>query len=391
MARTIPAVKTPLNATPLNVGIDGQPLYGLTYASEPLGFGWAQLDFGQKIGPHGRYTIERKLGWGTNSSTWLARDTMAQRFVAVKVTTSFATDMDRKNLVWEADALNAVSHLPLSPHCIRVLESHFTLPGKGLSGDNHLCFVTPVYGGDVESLWSAIEALPTPVAKRILLHLLRGIAHVHSRGFVHADIKMSNIFFDTVLSTHDIEKFLATDPPRRHDPENSPWGIMQSAVSQPLPMISSDQAQRANFLLGDLGCAQPSRLRDGSTANYVLYRAPEVWMNGEWDKPADIWAFGCLVRYTTGDWFMGKQLSSLPGAVRYFKNENGYSNFISDKEVVFEDDPFDYCIARVTNRFTDSQELEIGALMKRCLRLVPEDRATAEDLLTDAWFSDVAA
>ncbi len=31
------------------------------------------LDFGEKIGPKERYTIERKLGWGMHSSTWLKR------------------------------------------------------------------------------------------------------------------------------------------------------------------------------------------------------------------------------------------------------------------------------------------------------------------------------
>lgn len=38
------------------------------------GYGWAQFEFGERIGPNLRYTIARKLGWGMHSSTWLARD-----------------------------------------------------------------------------------------------------------------------------------------------------------------------------------------------------------------------------------------------------------------------------------------------------------------------------
>lgn len=63
-----------------SVDPDGNKVVDLTFASEALGmpaaqgYGWAQLNFGEHIGPGNRYTITRKLGWGMHSSTWLARD-----------------------------------------------------------------------------------------------------------------------------------------------------------------------------------------------------------------------------------------------------------------------------------------------------------------------------
>lgn len=57
-----------------------------TFIEEPLGlteeqsYGFPQLEFGQRIGPtnlattQGRYKIARKLGFGRNSSVWLAHD-----------------------------------------------------------------------------------------------------------------------------------------------------------------------------------------------------------------------------------------------------------------------------------------------------------------------------
>uniref|UniRef100_A0A0W0GAV0 Putative kinase-like protein n=1 Tax=Moniliophthora roreri TaxID=221103 RepID=A0A0W0GAV0_MONRR len=131
-----------------------------------MGYGWANLDFGQKIGPDGRYTIERKLGWGMHSSTWLSRDNSDCSFVAIKVCTAHMLENDRKNLLWESDALRAVSIKPTSPHSIRLL-SDFTFSDE--SGD-HLCFVTPLYAGDVSALIAArgIERrLSLPLAKRI--------------------------------------------------------------------------------------------------------------------------------------------------------------------------------------------------------------------------------
>jgi hypothetical protein len=44
----------------------------LTFVEEPLGlradqgYGYLQVDFGQRIGPSDRYEILRKLGWGLN-------------------------------------------------------------------------------------------------------------------------------------------------------------------------------------------------------------------------------------------------------------------------------------------------------------------------------------
>ena len=62
---------------------EGKQVVDLTFASEPLGmpapdgYGWPQIDFGQRVGKEERYTIVRKLGWGMHSSTWLARDNLS--------------------------------------------------------------------------------------------------------------------------------------------------------------------------------------------------------------------------------------------------------------------------------------------------------------------------
>ncbi|KAF8150252.1 hypothetical protein B0H34DRAFT_826717 [Crassisporium funariophilum] len=48
----------------------------------------------------------------------------------------------------------------------------------------------------------------------------------------------NNIFFDTGMSTTNIEKLLASEPACWHPPEASHDGIVQVAVSQPLPVPS---------------------------------------------------------------------------------------------------------------------------------------------------------
>lgn len=96
--------------------------------------------------------------------------------------------------------------------------------------------------------------LPLPLAKRVALHLLRGIAHTHGHGVVHTDLKLDNILFSTTMTADDIEAWVANEPSLRHAPETSHDGMVQATVSQQLPMISVEEAMRATYVLADFGC-----------------------------------------------------------------------------------------------------------------------------------------
>jgi serine/threonine protein kinase len=118
-----------------------------------------------------------------------------------------------------------------------------------------MCLVTQLLGGDVKTLYEARngKCFPLPLAKRILLHVLRGIAHAHRSGVVHTDLKHDNIFFDSRMSTTEIEKLVASEPALRHPPETSCDGIVQVAVSQPLPVPALEEAMKCTFVVADFG------------------------------------------------------------------------------------------------------------------------------------------
>ncbi|KAJ7761461.1 kinase-like protein [Mycena olivaceomarginata] len=357
----------------LSVDPEGKTVVDLTFASEALGmpaaqgYGWAQFEFGDSVGIDQRYTILRKLGWGMHSSTWLARD---------KALTGHMTEMNEKAVSWEAEALRLLSARPPSPHCVRLLDE-FTIPGRGSAG-SHLCFVLPIYGGDVKALSdSRKNPFDLPTAKRIILHLLLGIAHAHSRGV-----------------TSDLERWMEEDPSRRHPPEMSQDGIVQAAVSQPLPMISDELARRATYVLSDFGCALPSQLHDDRPITTLPLRAPESFLGGQWDTPADIWSFGSarsfelvvsrsssstrsknmlyqMILLTGEESFRAAQLSVCPLAGEYLN----VACQLKKEPTVFHW-PLEDMISRHGKTIT---------LMRRCLRLNPDDRATAEELLQDPW------
>ncbi|EJD48978.1 kinase-like protein [Auricularia subglabra TFB-10046 SS5] len=277
----------------------------------------------------------------------------------------------------------------------------------------------PLYGGDVKALRKAEDApFALPLAKRILLHLVRALAHAHSRNVIHTDIKKDNIFFTTSLSSADIERLLAEDPSRYHAPENSLEGQVQAAVSQPLPVISRDDALRATFLLADFGLSQPVLLHPPCTITAAPLRAPEVFLGAHWDAPADIWSLGVLAydlitshglfKYQvnskwdltedenmlyqmmclTGEDFEPPQLQASPLAPEFFTAQCEPSCVLLKKKPQLVHFLFDNSVPAYGN--VDKADVPaIASFLRRCLRLDPHKRATAQDLLSDPLFADV--
>ncbi|KAJ7777040.1 kinase-like protein [Mycena metata] len=380
------------------------------------GYGWAQLEFGDSVGDDQEYTILRKLGWGMHASTWLARDRIGNGFVAIKALTGHITQMNEKGLCCEAQfrILSGRSKDPaLWPqrHCVRLLDE-FVLPGRGSAG-SHVCFVMPVYGGDVKALVASRKThLELPTAKRIGLHLLRGITFAHDHRLVHTDLKHDNIFFTTELQTADIERWLEADPSRRHEPESSYDGTVRAALSQPLPMITDELARRATYVLSDFGCGVLSDLHDDRTITTPPLRAPESFLGGKWDTPADIWSFGCLAfelvvnnslfKYRTNEkWkltedenilyqmllvtsdegFEPEQLTAWPRSGEFFSEDCN----LQKKPTVFQW-PLDHIISTGNPAISPADVTALANLMYRCLRLNPANRPTAKELLEDPWF-----
>ena len=192
-------------------------------------------------------------------------------YVAIKALKGYSTDLMQRHITWELDALGLVTSRPppigfASTHCTRLL-SHFMHTGKDQDGD-HLCLVTEIFGGDVKSLQvNANSVLPLLLAKRILLHTLRGIAHMHSCNIIHTDLKHDNIMFDAgPLTNDDFAAILEADPPQRHPPEESWNCTVQAAVSQPLPLPSLSEAMSRTYMVSDFGsgeryfCPPPTKI-----------------------------------------------------------------------------------------------------------------------------------
>lgn len=143
--------------------------------------GYHPVAIGDNLG--GRYHVLNKLGHGSYSTVWLARDDTLQRLVAVKVCTAEASPRESETMLLlkklsKADGDNDGGAM------IPTLLNAFCVDGPN---GTHACLVTDV------ARCSVIEAkrrgsyapLMLPVARAIAAQLILAVAYLHSKGLVH--------------------------------------------------------------------------------------------------------------------------------------------------------------------------------------------------------------
>ena len=125
-----------------------------------------------------RYHIVDKLGHGSFSTIWLARDEKAERYVALKICTA-----DSENQ--ETDILRDLSHIsfleePGWSMIPRVYEQFESLSPNG----RHQCYVTSAARCSLAKI-TEFSMFQTEVARKLIAQLIVAVAYIHSRGIVH--------------------------------------------------------------------------------------------------------------------------------------------------------------------------------------------------------------
>ncbi len=133
----------------------------------------------------GKYDIVRPLGKGSMGIVYLAKDSMLDREVALKVMVSnIAEDPGLKmRFEREAKAVAKLSH----PNVVNVFD-------LGYHTDGSPFMAMELLRGD--DLQKTMRLGPMPLDRKvsIIVQVLVGLAHAHQAGIVHRDIKPANIF-----------------------------------------------------------------------------------------------------------------------------------------------------------------------------------------------------
>ena len=130
-----------------------------------------------------RYAVERELGSGGMATVYLARDVKHDRLVAIKVLhPDLAASLGAERFLREIRVTAKLSH----PHILPLYDSG--------EADGLLYYVMPFVEG--ESLGSKLERekqLSIKETVQITREVAEALAHAHSYGLVHRDIKPDNI------------------------------------------------------------------------------------------------------------------------------------------------------------------------------------------------------
>jgi eukaryotic-like serine/threonine-protein kinase len=132
----------------------------------------------------GRYRLQRVLGHGGMASVYLAQDSALERTVAIKVVSeAFAADVDaRRRLVREARLAARLSH----PNIVRIYDIEAV-------DERPYLVLEHVDGPTLAEELGRRGRLPPAEVARIGRQVSAGLAHAHTAGLVHRDVKSRNL------------------------------------------------------------------------------------------------------------------------------------------------------------------------------------------------------
>jgi serine/threonine-protein kinase len=189
----------------------------------------------------GRYELDRQLGRGGAATVWLARDTLLERPVAVKILTEGLIE-DRAWIARfkrEARVAAGLQH----PNLVSIYDFE-------AEAERPYLVMAYLSGG---SLAQRLANGGCPDLERLAGDVLRALAHIHGAGIIHRDVKPGNVLLD----------------PDGH------------------------------ACLSDFGVARPEDAtaitQAGEVPGTARYMAPELWRGAVADERSDLYACGVLL------------------------------------------------------------------------------------------------
>ena len=134
---------------------------------------------------HDRYHIVHKLGHGTYSTIWLARDQRRNIYVAIKIMLADSASEESHILRLLTSTAREEITCP-GKHSVPTVLAEFTTHGPN---GEHRCLVTAPARMSIadakNSAFAFSRLFQLPVARVLVAQLVQLVAHLHSRGIVH--------------------------------------------------------------------------------------------------------------------------------------------------------------------------------------------------------------
>ncbi|SCV05872.1 LANO_0H17040g1_1 [Lachancea nothofagi CBS 11611] len=201
---------------------------------------------------HGRYILVRKLGWGHFSTVWLARDTVTNAHVAMKVVRSdkvyTEAALDEIKLLRRVSTRNGSveGFYDASKHILNLLDSfnHSGPNGK------HVVMVFEVLGENLLALIKKYEhrGIPVMYVKQIAKQLLLGLDYMHRKcGVIHTDIKPENVLME-VGDVEAIVKMVELLDKQKRDQRKFQRRATKTSIDSPTVTANSSRSSTSASL-----------------------------------------------------------------------------------------------------------------------------------------------
>lgn len=248
-----------------------------------------------------KYQVLGKLGFGSTSTVWLARNLLDHSHVTLKIYTQKASgnqgEFRNYKIIGNANPFHK------GYRYVRTALDIFELDHELDNGEtvSHECLVQKPMWDSWKGMQNRhpIGRFSTTLLKLGLVQLFLALDYLHSEcHIVHTDISAQNIM--AVLADKSVfEAFtqaeMESPSPRKFtDGHNTVY--MTREFGRPKSFGRS--------ALGDFGAAVNGDEKQAHDAQPSVYRSPEVMLQAEWSYPVDIWNVGCMI----WDLYLGRHL-----------------------------------------------------------------------------------
>lgn len=370
---------------------------------------------------HDRYRVVHKLGHGTYSTIWLARDEISNRYVAIKICTADSDPLETNVLSQLSEPLKSSD---IGTTMIPSILDRFNIQGPN---GNHTCMVTSPARMNLSEAKnrSWIGLFQIDVARALAAQLATVIRYMHFKGFVHGDLHRGNILlqpqsnFDK-LSTKELYELYGEPelvPVNRLDGQTPPPGVPKYGV---VPIWLGESSEKvtlpeARIILADFGQAfSPTREKRFESYTPLIIRPPEARFEPTMplNFSSDIWTLACTIWdivaqrplfegfLANEDDMTCQQIAALgPPPTEWWEKWGGRGNHFTDdgqpnnratSQYRSLEDAFELNIQQPRNQagmppLELSERDALFAMLRPMLSFKPENRSSAQQVLESEW------